>query len=574
MKRDSSSITSNLFWKFGERITAQLVSFIVSLVLARVLLPDDYGVVAILMIFINIANVFVSAGLSSALIQKKDADQLDFSTCFYASFILAVIVYGTLFFTAPFISSFYENDSLTIILRIFGLRLLLAPLNSIQQAYVSKQMKFKKFFLATLVGTTISGVVGIYMALNGFGPWALVVQYMLNTTIDTIVLLFTVRWLPSFKFSFKRLKRLWKFGWKIFFEALANEFSGQIRNLIIGKVYTEADLGYYTKAQSFPKLFMTNISASLSAVLFPAMSKIQDDRERLVLLLRKSVRISSYVLFPMLFGLAAVASNMIHVVLTDKWAGAVPFIYIFCFTNLLTVGMYARHEALKSVGRSDIFMIEHIAARVVGIVLLILVYRISVMAIALSGIASGLILTATIMFTSKKFSGYKYTDQIKDVIGLFLMSAIMFSVVFFLGFLPMNKIVLLVLQVIIGVVLYVFLSIVFKPEGFIFVIKLIKRFLPKGKNRTNCYYDDSTSLQISILFIIVVALIPTLFLRYLPLGEIWIFVTQLGVFILSFIFLSFLTKTNILEYLSINIDKIINEYEAKQYGDLNKEETI
>ena len=477
------SITSNFLWKFAERFSAQIVSFVVSLVLARILLPDDYGVVALVLVFIEIANVFVSAGLGSALVQKKDADDVDFSSVLYFNLSFSVILYIVLFFVAPFIAKFYEIELLTLVIRVFSIRLIFASVNSVQQAYVAKKMIFKKFFLATLIGTVISGVVGILLAYKGFGVWALVFQYLTNTVIDTIILGISIKWIPKITFSWNRIKHLFKFGWKILFEGLANTISNQIRSLIIGKVYTEADLGYYTKAQQFPQLLMTNINASISAVLFPALSEVQDDDNKLLLITRKAIKVSSYLLFPLMFGLAAVATNLVTVLLTDKWINCVPFLYIFCFSHFITIGMYARHEALKAKGRSDVFMIEHMIARVFSLVLLLLVYKISVMAIALSGIVGGLILAIIIMFTSRKYNGYRFKDQINDVFGLVLMSTMVFVPVFLFGyFASFSPLLELIIQCFIGVAIYLVLSLIFKPEGFLFTINFIKRFLKKKKD--------------------------------------------------------------------------------------------
>ena len=430
----SKSIATNFLWKFAERITAQLVSFVVSLVLARLLYPDDYGVVALVLVFIEIANVLVSAGLGSALIQKKDADELDFSSVLYFNIGFSIVLYAALFFASPLIASFYSKNVLIPVIRVFGIRILFASVNSVQQAYVSKQMQFKKFFWATFIGTVVSGAIGIALAYKGFGVWALVAQYLINTTVDTIILSFVIKWRPKLAYSWKRVGSLFKFGWKILFEGVANTVSVQIRNLIIGKAYTESDLGYYTKAQQFPQLIMTNINASVSAVLFPAMSNVQEDNKKVVLLTRKAVKVSSYILFPMLFGIAAVATNLVSVLLTEKWINCVPYLYVFCFSYFVTVGMYARHEALKAKGRSDVYMIEHMLSRIINLVVLFLVYRISVMAIALSGIGGNLLLALIIMFTSKKFTGYAYRDQIKDVADILLMSSFMFAVVFSFGY--------------------------------------------------------------------------------------------------------------------------------------------
>lgn len=477
---NNRSITNNVLWKFAERFFAQIVSFAVSLVLARILLPKDYGVVAIILVFIELANAFVTYGLGNSLIQKKDSDDVDFSSVLYFNLGLSLVLYLILFFFSPLIANFYNQQLLVPITRVFGIRLFFAAINSVQQAYVAKQMIFKRFFWATFIGTIVSGAVGILMALRGFGAWALVAQYITNTTIDTIVLSFFIKWRPKAVFSWKRIGKLFKFGWKILYEGVFSTLSSQIRSLIIGKVYTESDLGHYSKANQFPDLIMNNINLSISAVLFPAMSNIQDQEEKMIFLMRKSVKITSYILFPMLFGMAAVASNMVTVLLTDKWSGCIPFVYIACFCHLMTIGMYPRHQALKAKGKSGVFMIEHAVSRVINFLILLAVFRISVLSIAISSAIGSVILMIIIMYTSKRFTGYKYKDQVKDVGEIYLMSILMFVLTFKLGIImDFNPIVELIIQVVVGATIYLLLSVFLKPEGFAFCISFVKKIFKK-----------------------------------------------------------------------------------------------
>lgn len=554
-----SSITSNVVWKFAERFSAQIVSFIVSLVLARLLMPSDYGTVALILVFIEIANVFVSAGLGSSLIQKKDADDLDFSSVLYFNFVLSVGLYLVLFFTAPIISDFYDNNLLTPIIRVFGIRIIIASINSVQQAYVSRKMIFKKFFLATLFGTIISGVIGIFLAYRGFGAWALVAQYLINVFVDTVILAITLRWKPLLSFSWLRVKNLFKFGWKILAEGLANTASAQIRSLIIGKVYREEDLGHYSKAQQFPQLIMTNINSSISAVLFPAMSNIQEDDKKLLLLTRKSVKVSSYLLFPMLFGIAAVSTNLVTALLTEKWMGCVPFLYIFCLSSFLTVGMYSRHEALKAKGKSGVYLIENMISRLFNLILLILVFRINVFAVALSGIGGTIILLLIIMFTSKRYNGYRYIDQIRDVAGLTIMSCFMFAVVFLLGYLiDLNPLIELVVQFLLGIFIYLVFSHMFKPEGYVYLLKVVKRVFLKKQNGLNINYQRS---KLNLAITVVMSFIPCCFLRFLPVGFGWIFVIQVFAFLATMFLTTIIQKNNVLAFLSAYIDKTTKEYD-------------
>lgn len=326
------TVFSGLFWKFGERITAQLISLIVSLMLARLLSPSDYGAVALVMVFITIANVFVSHGLGSALIQKENVDELDFSSVFYFNILISVILYLFIFFMAPYVAAFYNLPVMSAALRILGIRIIVAAINSVQHAYVSRHMLFKRFFWSTLFGTVLSGVVGVILAYKGFGIWALVTQYLTNTCTDTIVLWLTVKWRPIRKCSWNRTKILFSFGWKLLVSGLLDTGYKQLRSLIIGKKYTSEDLAYYNQGDKYPSLIVTNINASISSVLFPAMSKFQNEKEKLKQMVRRSIQISSYVLWPMLLGFAVVSKAVVSIVLTEKWLPCVPYIQVFCIS--------------------------------------------------------------------------------------------------------------------------------------------------------------------------------------------------------------------------------------------------
>lgn len=477
-------IVTNVFWKFAERILAQAVSLVVSIVLARLLLPEDYGAISMVMVFITLANVFVTEGIPSALIQKKDADRLDFSSVFYFNLGLSVGIYALIYLCAGPIANFYHTPILSPVLKVLGLRIIVASVNSVQHAYVSRNMMFKKYFWSTLFGTLLSGVVGIWMAYRGFGVWALVAQYMTNTTVDTIVLFVTVNWRPRLELSMTRVLGLLRFGWKMLFEGVAANVSGQLRNLIIGKVYTSSDLAYYTKAQQFPSLIVTNICVSISSVLFPAMSKEQNNPETVLELLRKSVRISSYAVYPMLVGLAAVSTPFVRLVLTDKWIDTVPYLIVFCFLNMATVGMIPRHQALNGTGRSDVFMKEHIVSRLISLGLLLLVYRISILAIVLSSIAGTVILSLIIAYTSRRYNGYRYRDQLRDIAPTLLGCLIMGVPVYCLGLLPMSTALTLTVQVVVGIGIYAGYSHVFKLEEYRFCLTYLNQLKAKVNGRS------------------------------------------------------------------------------------------
>ena len=289
-----NKIVTGIGWKFGERIIAQGISFCISIVLARLLTPEEYGTIALVLIFITIANVFVSDGLGAGLIQRRDSGDLEFSTMFFCSLFLGITLYGLLFLAAPLIGKFYSNNKLIIVVRVLSLQLPLASIKTIQHAYISKYMMFKKFFLSTFVGTVVSGVIGIIMAYNGFGVWALVEQYLVNSLIDMIVLFFTVKWRPKALFNYTVAKEILAYSWKLLFASLINVIYSEFRNLIIGKWYSESDLAYNTKGSQFPSLFIINIDTAISSVLFPAMASVHNDSIKLKLLAKKSMKITSF----------------------------------------------------------------------------------------------------------------------------------------------------------------------------------------------------------------------------------------------------------------------------------------
>lgn len=470
-------IFSGLFWKFSERIMAQLVTFAVSIVLARLLAPSDYGIIALVMVFIAIANVFVTNGLGSALIQKKDADNIDFSSVLYFNIGTALVIYLFLFLLAPFIANFYGSMQLVSVLRILGLRIPVAAINSVQQAYVSKKMLFKRFFWSTLFGTVVSGIVGIALAHHGYGVWALVAQYLTNTMTDTIVLWFTVRWRPDVVFSGRRVKKLLSYGWKLLCSGLLDTGYAQMRNLVIGKIYSSEDLAFYNKGDQYPNLLVTNINTSISSVLFPAISFEQDNRERVKAMTRRAIKISSYIMWPMMIGLVVIAKPLISIMLTDKWLECVPYLQIACISYALWPIHTANLEAMKAVGRSDLFLKLEIIKKFMGISVLILVMNRSVMAICLSGIFTSIISTFINAYPNKKLLGYSYLEQIKDIMPSVIMSMIMGICIYPITYLKLNKSIILLMQIISGIFVYIIESKIIHSDDAKYVLSTVKSYI-------------------------------------------------------------------------------------------------
>ena len=472
-------LIGGLFWKFGERIIAQGVSFILSLILARLLLPEQYGVISIVLVFINLANVLVTDGLGSSLIQKKDAGDVDFSTIFYCGLATSVILYAIMFVAAPFIADFYEEPILTPVIRVLSVQILLSAVRTIQHSYVAKHMLFKKFFWSTLGGTLISGIIGIIMAYNGFGVWALVQQYLTNNAVGIIVLFFTVPWRPKLKFSFASAKQLYGYSWKLLCASFISALYSDLRSMIIGKVYTKEDLAYNSKGAHFPSLIITNVNASISTVLFPAMSQVNDDREALKQLSRKSMRMTTYVIFPMMLGMFVVAEPMINVLLTEKWLPCVPFLQLSCLYWMFQPILTANAQIMKATGKSGTYLKLEIIKKIIGFALVFATMYISVYALVLSNVIFALISTIINIMPTKKLIGYGYREQIMDIIPNLLLSGIMAGVVYLVTFIGLPAFPTLVIQIALGGVFYLLASYLLKIDSFMFILKRIKKILKK-----------------------------------------------------------------------------------------------
>ncbi len=466
-----------MLWRFAERCGAQGVAFVVSIALARLLTPTEYGTVALLTVFTSVFQVFVDSGMGSALVQKKNADQLDFSSVFYFNVLMCIVVYGLLFMVSPWIAAFYGDPALTAMTRVVGLTIVVSGLKSIQQAYVSRHLLFRKFFFATLGGTIIAGIVGITMAFCGFGAWAIVAQHVINLSIDTLILYLTVKWRPTREFSVTRLKSLFQYGWKILASSLLDTLYKDVRQLIIGKLYSSSELAYYNKAKQFPNMVVTNINNSIDSVLLPVLSSVQEDVQQVRSMMRRSIKTSIYIMAPMMMGLAFVARPLIIVLLTEKWLPSVFFVRIFCITYMFHPIHTANLNAIKAMGRSDLFLKLEILKKAVGLVLILVTMWISVEAMAYSLLLSSVLSQIINTAPNKKLLGYGYLDQLKDILPGILLAVFMGVCTLPATWLGASAIVTLVLQVLIGVIVYIGGSVLLKMEAFYYVWDMLRPVL-------------------------------------------------------------------------------------------------
>ena len=476
---NNKSVFSNFIWRFAERCGAQVVTLIVSIVLARILAPEDYGQIALITVFTTIMQVFVDSGLGTALIQKKDADDLDFSSVFYFNFVVCLILYAVMFVSAPLIAGFYNDGSLTPIIRVISLTIVISGVKGIQQSYVSRNMLFKRFFYATLGGTIFSAFLGIALAYAGFGVWAIVAQQLSNTTIDTLILWLTVKWRPKKMFSWNRLKGLLSYGWKLLLSALLDTGYNNIRSLVIGKMYSSADLAYYDQGKKFPNVIVTNINTSIDSVLLPTMSNAQDNPEHVKSMTRRSIKTSTYIMAPMMMGLAFCAEPIVRLVLTDKWLPCVPFLRIFCITYMFYPIHTANLNAIKAMGRSDYFLKLEIAKKVVGMILLLSTMWFGVMAMAYSLLVSSMTSMIINSWPNKELLGYSLKEQIADILPGILIAVIMGIVISFVQLLGLSSAGTLLIQIPLGAVIYLGASYVLKIESLEYLVDMLKGFMRK-----------------------------------------------------------------------------------------------
>lgn len=471
---DNKTTIKNFIWRFAERCGAQGVSFIVSIVLARLLEPSVYGTIALVTVFTTILQVFVDSGLGTALIQKKDADDLDFSSVFYFNFTVCLVLYFGMFVSAPYIAKFYGDETLVPVIKVISLTLVISGVKNIQQAYVSRNMLFKRFFFSTIGGTIASAFVGIFMAYIGMGVWALVAQQLSNATIDTIILWVTVKWKPKRMFSWKRLKELLSYGWKLLVSALLETVYNNLRNLVIGKLYSSADLAYYNQGDKFPKLIVTNINTSIDSVLLPTMASAQDDSARVKNMTRRAIKTSTYIMAPLMIGLAFCANTIVELVLTEKWLPCVPFLQIFCITYMFYPVHTANLNAIKAMGKSDIFLKLEIIKKIVGMALLLSTMWFGVMAMAYSLLVSCVLNQIINSWPNKKLLNYGYLEQLRDILPGILLAVLMGIVVYFVGAIKLPVIVILIIQAIVGAVVYIALSMKFHLEAFEYLWGMLK----------------------------------------------------------------------------------------------------
>ena len=481
--KTNNKLGKGFFWKLLERFGVQGSQFILQLILARLLDPAHYGVLSLMVVFTTLANVFIQTGFNTALIQNKDVTEEDYSSVFWVTLGVAAVLYGVIFLGAPFVASFYKMPDIVAPLRIMALMLLPGAMNSVQLARVSREMDFKKVFTSNLSGILAAGIAGIVIAMLGGGLWALVAQTVLNVVVVCVVMFFTVRWRPRLVCDFARIRVLFSFGWKLLVSSLLDTLYQDLRSLVIGKKYDSGTLGYYNRGKNFPQFIITAVNGTVQSVMLPAMSARQDDFGQVKALMRSSIILSAYILFPMMAGLAGVATPLVRLLLTDKWLPCVPYMQIYCFSLAFYPVHSCNLQAINAMGRSDIFLKLEIIKKTIGIAALVAAVFCfdSPIAIAMTGVFTTVTSCFINAYPNKKLIGYSYLEQMKDILPSFALSFVMLAAVLAVELLELNGLVTLVLQVAVGVAVYVTASALLRLEPFRMLLKL----LPGVRKKSN-----------------------------------------------------------------------------------------
>ena len=470
-------VAKGVFWKLLENGGAQGIQFVIAILLARMLTPAEYGVVGIIMIFITIANVFVQSGFGTALVQKKQADEMDFSSVCYFEIVLAAGMYGILYLAAPVIASYYEIEELRAIVRVLAVVLFPGAVISVQTAYVSRKMEFRGLFLSTLAASVISGAASIWMAYKGYGVWAMVGQQVMYYGALMMALFLTVSWKPARMYSMERVREMFGFGWKLLCASLLDTIFNNLYGLLIGKIYNEELLGSYNRGEQFPKLIATDLGMAIQAVLLPAFSSRQEDVVRVRQMVRQAIRLSSFVTLPMLLGMFAVADTMVEVLLGEKWLICVPFLRIMCISYCFWPIHITNLQAINAMGRSDIFLRLELVKKGLSLVALGVGMCFSVYGMVMIKAVQDFLCTFVNAAPNRKLLGYRIRQQWMDVMPSAGLSFVMCILVMTVGrlFGEMVPLVRLTVQIGCGAVVYTGLAWLFKMDSFWYLARLIIR---------------------------------------------------------------------------------------------------
>ena len=475
---------TGMFWSFSDLISKQGINFLIQVILARLLLPKDFGIIGMITVFVAISQSFIDSGFSTALIREKKVSQEDYSTVFYFNLVMASVTYIILFFSADAISSFFNEPQLVAILRVLALILIINSFGLIQRTMLVKKIDFKTQTRINVISSITSGIIGITFACLGYGVWSLVIKMLSMQFIQSLLLCLSNKWIPSLVFKMDSFKRLFGFGWKLLVSGLIDTLYKNIYYVIIGKSFSATELGYYTNAQKLRNTASQSITTSVQRVSYPVLSSINGENERLRLGYRKILKNSVFITFPIMIGLAVIANPFINLLFGVNWAASIPYFQVLCFAGMLLPLHAINLNILKVKGRSDLYLGLEIIKKVVGVtsISIVLFLKLGIMGLLWTVVLNSYIAYFINSYFSAKLLSYSTKEQIKDIMPIFIVSILMGTLVYFSGtVLPDNYFIKLVVQIFIGVVTYIGISRIAKIEELRTVYDLIGSFLKKGK---------------------------------------------------------------------------------------------
>lgn len=469
-------------WSFTDNIFNQGITFLVGLVLARLLTPEEYGLVGIISIFIAIFNSIVDSGFSNALIRKNDANDIDYNTVFITNLVLSLFLFFVLFFCAPVISYFFDQPKLIPLTRVMALIVIINAFAIVQRTIFIKNVDFKTLAKISLISSVTSGLVGIGMALADFGVWSLVCQLVSRQLLNSLFLWIYAKWYPTIQFSIKSFKDMFGFGWKLLVSGLIDTTWKEIYQIIIGKCYSPATLGQYTRAQQFSSIFSSNLTSIVQRVSYPILSEIQDDKVRLKYAYKKVIKVTMFITFCCMLGLAAIAKPMILTIIGEQWLPSVPFLQIICLQMMLYPLHAINLNMLQVQGRSDLFLKLEIVKKIIAIVPLVLGVFIGIYWMLLGSVITGFIAYYLNAFYSGRFIDYSIGEQIKDIMPSFTVASFMAIVVYGMSYINLPISLLLVAQIITGFVITYIICEIFKLDSYLEIKEIALAYLNKIKH--------------------------------------------------------------------------------------------
>ena len=449
-------------WSFADSMLGQGITFIV-----RLLSPDEYGLIGIITIFITVFNSIVDSGFSNALIRKNDATDKDYNTMFLVNMGISVVLFGLMFLCAPFIAQFFARPELTALCRVMGIVVVINALSIVQNTVLTKRLDFKTKTKASFISSIISGVVGIVMAYSGYGVWALVGQQISRQLLNTICLWIFNRWFPNFTFSIVSFREMWKFGWKLLVSAMIDTTWKEIYQVVIGKCYSPATLGLYTRASQFASICSSNLTTIIQRVSYPALSKMQDDRARLKNGYKRVIKITMLVTFTLMLGLGGCAKSLILVLIGEQWLPCVPMLQIVCFSMMFYPLHALNLNMLQVQGRSDLFLKLEIIKKCIAVIPLLLGVFIGIYWMLIGSVIAGIFALYLNAYYSGPYLKYSIWEQAMDILPSLLMSLTMFAILFAISFLSLSPFIMLPLQIAIGAIFTFAICEIRKPDEYL-----------------------------------------------------------------------------------------------------------